>query len=159
MSAFLGNTVFRFSVTIGLYLCSMGIGAFLAEDKFIENPLCALLKVELLLILFGGLSIVHLHIINIIFGNSEFVFSIFSHMLIVLIGILTGFELPAMMELRHQGKSLVENMVLGFSYVGAFLGTLVFAFWFYPRVGLMATSFMVGTLNTLTSLFGVPLLS
>ena len=33
LSAFLGNTVLRYSVTIGLYMLSMGIGSLLAEGK------------------------------------------------------------------------------------------------------------------------------
>ncbi len=152
MAAFLGNTVLRFSVTIGLYLCSMGLGAFLAEEKFIKNPFGTLLRTELLLVILGGLSIIHLHIINILFGNSEIVFKVFSHLLIVTIGVMTGFELPALIEIYHQSKSYAENKILGFSYTGAFLGTLAFAFWFYPKIGLMSTSFIVGILNIITCL-------
>lgn len=35
LSAFMGNTVLRYSVTIGLYLFSMGMGALFAEGPLL----------------------------------------------------------------------------------------------------------------------------
>ena len=46
LSAFLGNTVLRYSVTIGLYMMSLGIGSMIAEGRFVERPVTSLLRVE-----------------------------------------------------------------------------------------------------------------
>ena len=58
LSAFLGNTVLRYSVTIGLYMLSMGIGSLMAEGRFVKSPVTALLKIELLLTVTGGFSVI-----------------------------------------------------------------------------------------------------
>lgn len=37
--------------------------------------------------------------------------------------------------------------MIGVDYLGAFLGTMVFAFYFYPQLGIFATSFVTGLMN------------
>ena len=49
LSAFLGDTVLRYSTTIGLYLASMGIGAFLCRGGLFRNPAYSLVKIEIML--------------------------------------------------------------------------------------------------------------
>jgi len=97
LSAFLGNTVLRYSVTIGLYMFAMGIGAFLAENKFARDPLLTLLKIELALSAVGGSSVALLYLINPLL--EVHLFSLIAHMLIVFIGVLTGFEIPILIDL------------------------------------------------------------
>ena len=146
LSAFLGNTVLRYSVTIGLYMLSMGIGALSAEGKLVRHPLTTLLRVEILLTLTGGSSVLVLHLLDAA-GFPTIVFSALAHSLIIVIGILTGFEIPLLIELRKRDVKNAENVVLGIDYLGAFAGTIVFAFLFYPRVGLIPTAFIVALLN------------
>ena len=64
LSAFLGNTVLRYSVTIGLYMLSTGIGAMFAEGKLVKRPMITLLKIELLLTVTGGFSVILLLVLN-----------------------------------------------------------------------------------------------
>ena len=146
LSAFLGNTVLRYSVTIGLYMLSMGIGALLAEGRFVEHPITTLLKIEILLTLFGGSSVILLLLVDSA-GFPDIVFFVLAHLLIVLVGILTGFEIPLLIELRNMEVKGAEHTVLGVDYLGAFCGTLAFAFIFFPRVGLIPTAFMVALIN------------
>jgi len=146
LSAFLGNTVLRYSVTIGLYMLSMGIGALLAEGKFVKQPVTALLKVELLLTVTGGFSVIGLLVLNSI-GLPGLVFSAVAHLLIIVVGIFTGFEIPLLIHLKSMETKKTENTVLGIDYLGAFFGTVVFAFVFYPIVGLIPTAFLVASLN------------
>jgi len=151
LSAFLENTVLRYCVTIALYMFSMGLGALAAEDKYTKKPVISLLKVEVLLTLFGGFSLVILHMLNFL-GLPRMIFSFLAHFLIVCIGILTGFEVPLFFEITHSKKISSDNLVLGVNYLGAFAGTGCFAFLFYPIAGLMTTSFFIGTLNALCGL-------
>lgn len=152
LSAFLENTILRYSVTIGLYMFSIGIGTLFAEGRFIRTPSLTLLKVEFLLTIMGGFSIVLLFGLQAL-GVSRLLFSVFAHGLIVSIGILTGFEIPLLIAMLSREMKNPENMVLAFNYFGAFLGPLIFAFVFYKQWGLMATSFFIGFLNALVGLF------
>ncbi len=146
LSAFMGNTVLRFSVTIGLYMLSMGVGALLAEGRWVEHAAATLLKVEILLTVVGGFSVIFLLILNSV-GIPDALFSVLAHLLIVLIGVLTGFEIPLLIELRGHEVEGSERAVLGVDYLGAFFGTIAFAFVFYPRLGLIPTAFFVALLN------------
>ncbi len=158
LAAFLENTILRYSVTIGLYMFSMGIGASLAEGKFARNPLTTLIKVEILLVFLGGFSIVYLYCLD-SYHVSRLVFSLFAHTLIVCIGTLTGFEIPLLMETlkinepaRSNQKFSIEDTVLAVNYAGAFLGTIIFAFLFYPVLGLIPSAFVTGFLNAFCGL-------
>jgi len=146
LSAFLGNTVLRYSVTIGLYMLSMGIGSLMAEGRFVKSPVTALLKIELLLTVTGGFSVIALLVIDSA-GLPPLLFSALAHSLIIIIGIFTGFEIPLLMHLKNLETKQSESIVLGVDYLGAFFGTVVFAFVFYPIVGLIPTAFFVATLN------------
>lgn len=146
LSAFLGNTVLRYSVTIGLYMFSMGMGALMAEGRFVKHAVMTLLKVEVLLTVLGGFSVIVLLVFDSM-GIPPLLFSIFAHALIIIIGILTGFEVPLLMHIKNLETNHSESLVLGVGYLGAFLGTLIFAFVFYPLMGLIPTAFLVAAMN------------
>ena len=87
----------------------------------------------------------------------ETIFSLLAHLLIVVIGTLSGFELPLLMAVfekraKELDHSLAERSTLSLSYLGAFAATVVFAFWFFPRVGIVATAFVVAMLNAAVAL-------
>ena len=152
LSAFLGNTVLRYSVTVGLYLLSMGIGSYFAEGRFVRYSALTLLWVEFFLALVGGCSIVSLHLVHAAQLGDYSVF-FFGHALIVLIGVLTGFEIPLLMDLWRRTNHREGFTVLGVNYLGAFLGTIAFAFVFYPTTGLVGTAFVIALLNAVAGMF------
>ncbi len=141
LSAFLGNTVLRYSVTIGLYMLSMGIGSLAAEGRMVRDPVLTILKVEILLTIVGGFSVLFLHWIYWA-ALPHAAFSLLAHGLIVAIGALTGFQLPLLIEVRNLDVGNSANVVLGVDYLGAFSGAVAFAFVFYPRAGIVATAFL-----------------
>ena len=146
LSAFLGNTVLRYSVTVGLYMMSLGIGSMIAEGRFVRRPVVTLLFVELLLTLVGGASVMLLFLVNAI-HVPPIVLSLFAHSLIIVIGILSGFEIPLLIALKNFDADGRDNAIIGINYLGAFAGTIVFAFVFYPIVGIIPTSFIVAFCN------------
>ena len=148
LSAFLGNTVLRYSVTIGLYMMSLGIGSMIAEGRFVRNPVTSLLLVEVLLTLAGGSCVVLLFAVNAL-GVPPLLLSIIAHSLIIVIGILSGFEIPLLISLKNKESENRDNAIIGVNYLGAFAGTIVFAFVLYPFVGLVPTAFMIAFLNAL----------
>lgn len=151
LSAFLGDTITRYSITIGLYLFSMGFGAMIAEGKMEKKPEKYFIIIELLLTFLGGLSIVMLFLSQPIVPAAIFVF--LAHMLIVIIGVLTGFEIPLLIYIGKKYKNLKEGTVIGVDYLGAFLGSISFSFLFYPLFGLTVTAFSVAILNGLAGIF------
>ncbi|MBZ0167016.1 MAG: hypothetical protein K8I00_09430 [Candidatus Omnitrophica bacterium] len=146
LSLFLRNTVLRYCVTIGLYLFAMGLGARSVEGKMLDQPRKQLLRVEILLTAAGGFLMLWLYGMDYLLG-AGWLFSLLAHALILIIGYLTGMELPILMELMKEDDPQAESRVLAFSYFGAVLGTFVFAFIYYPLTGLLTAAFVTGMLN------------
>lgn len=148
LAAFFENTVLRYSVTIGLYMLCIGLGALLADVRFRQDPIKTLLRVQLLLTFLGGFALGWFFLMDALnFPRPLFLFA--SHMLIIAIGILTGFEVPLLIERARVTCDRPESITLAFDYAGAFVGSLLFAFIFYPRVGLVATALFAGLGNAL----------
>jgi spermidine synthase len=105
----------------------------------------------MLLTVFGGFVVVLMHLASLLITN-DLGFLIASHSFIILIGVLTGFELPLLIEMAGRYEDKKEGVVLGISYLGAFTGSVIFAFLLYPKVGLVPTAFLVGLLNSLAGL-------
>lgn len=152
LSLFLGNTILRFSVTIGIYMFAMGVGAMIAEGRMVRSPVLSFIVIECLLVFFGGLAPILFFLLNFLTGGSG-VFVFVVHALIFLIGVLTGFEIPLLMKLnieRTAQKKLNngDGRILGIDYLGAFLGSITFAIFCYPLLGLLKTTFFVGLLNS-----------
>lgn len=147
LSAFLGNTVLRYSVTIGLYMFSMGIGALIAGPRLLQTPVYSLQLIELVLSILGALSVMLLFLID-ARDLPVILLSLVAHLLIIVIGVLSGLEIPLLIEIRAEVEHAASR-ILGIDYIGAFAGTVVFALWFYPHLGLFATAFLVAALNAL----------
>lgn len=152
LSAFLGNTILRYSVTVGLYMAAMGLGAYLAKEASVSKTVSQLLRVELALTLFGGGAVL---LMFLLFAAHvpPVLFLAIAHLYIILIGVLTGFEIPLLITLGNKSRPDSENIVLGVDYLGAFLGAILFAFYFYPTLGLVASTFVLGLLNALVGIY------
>ena len=151
LSAFLGNTVFRYSTTVGLYLASLGIGAFLCKERVLKEAVCSLVKIEILLSILGGFCLVYLHLFHILFSSGS-PFFLFSHALIIAIGILSGFEIPLLLEIKRVQHGGAMNPVLGVNYFGALTGAVVFPIFLLPTIGVLLTAFISGLLNAVGGL-------
>jgi spermidine synthase len=143
-SYLLGDSVTQFSTVIGVYLFSMGIGAYLS--KFIKsNETSFFIQVELLTGLIGGLSSI---ILFLCFGSAgSFRFILYA--LVLLTGTFVGLEIPLMMRIlkdRVEFKDLVSK-VFTFDYVGALLASLLFPLLLVPHLGLIRTSAFFGIIN------------
>lgn len=150
LSAFLGNTVLRYSVTIGLYMFSMGIGALLAGEKVLAHPALMLQVLEVILSILGAASVVLVFFVDLM-AVPGWVLSIVAHALIIVIGILSGLEIPLLIEVRSGVKNAASR-ILGVDYIGAFVGTVAFALWFYPKLGIFATAIFTASMNAVVGL-------
>ncbi|EMK23559.1 putative spermidine synthase [Leptospira kirschneri serovar Bulgarica str. Nikolaevo] len=147
----LGETVTQFSLIIGTYLFSMGVGSWLS--KYLEKDLIPkFLEIELAIGLVGGFSSTILYLS---FGQIRY-FQIPLFLLVVLIGILVGLEIPVLLRILKkelQFKELVSR-VLSLDYVGALLASILFPIFFAPKLGLIRTGFIFGILNVAVALWG-----
>jgi len=145
-SYLLGDSIRQFSIIIGVYLASMGVGSYLT--RFISKDL--LLKfiyVELLLGLVGALSV---PLCYFYFAQSDASgYQFFVLFLVFLIGVLTGFEVPLLTRIMEDDFQLKENIsnILTFDYLGALAATLLFPFFLVPMVGLYKSSIIFGLVN------------
>ena len=62
LAAFLENAVLRYSVTIGLYMFSLGFGSLFVGARLQKKVCTTLIAVEVLLCLIGGFSLVWLFV-------------------------------------------------------------------------------------------------
>ncbi|MEE8349053.1 MAG: hypothetical protein V3R94_05765 [Acidobacteriota bacterium] len=162
LSVLLGNTVLQYSITIGVYLAALGIGAILCKEET-SGRVDRLLRIELWLSLVGGLSVVLENFWDVFFkyfdGNVPFFetdtgasllwtgYLLLAYGVIAAIGILSGFELPLLIALRKSERENTVNKVLGVDYFGSLIGAVCFPLLLWPLLGLFGTAFLTGLLN------------
>ncbi|MFC7078635.1 spermidine synthase [Haloarcula halophila] len=184
LTVFYGGTVVRYSITIGLYMFSLGIGALLSGQ--LDDPESNLLRTEVYLSVAGpvgaGFIIALNSFPNVAFPGKYTVTLVAAHLPIIVVGVLSGFEIPLLDSLVEDREgSLFSAMgslyprrvvrrvmglffsvsdsegrslseVLGADYIGSLLGTVVYALVLYPRLGLVVTVLVLGLLNALAAL-------
>lgn len=140
----LGDSVKQFSLIIGTYLFSMGIGSFLSK-YFTENLIKWFVQVELLVGLIGGISAPLLFILFPIVDGFQFLLLT----IVVIIGILVGIEIPLLLKILKDKLSFNDlvSRVFTFDYIGALLASIVFPLFFVPYLGLIRTSLFFGIIN------------
>lgn len=125
-------------------MAAMGLGAYISRF-FKSDILFYFVVIELLLGVIGGLSIPALYLA---FSYTDFYFWCMLFFIVV-VGILTGLEIPFLSRIMQQYKTLDINLslVLSVDYIGALAATLVFPFLIIPFLGLFKGSLSIGTLN------------
>jgi spermidine synthase len=169
LSTVLGNTVLRYSLTIGFYLAAKGVGAMLCSARRWDS-VRTLLRVEMALITVGGLSVILINIFDVIqkyiYASSPFfqkslfldgciaeiIFFVLSQSVIIAIGILSGFEIPLLIDIAEREKSGTTNMILGVDYFGSLAGSILFPLVLLPILGIFSISFATAILNGLAGL-------
>lgn len=143
-SYLLGNPVMQYSITIGVFLSSMGLGSYVS--RYVEKDLIrTFVRIEILLGLAGGLSVV---LLNYLFSFSESFYALHIFFLVV-IGTLVGLEIPLLTRILKSYGSLKEiiSNVLSFDYIGGLAGSLFFPLLLFPFLGRFLTSLVVGMVN------------
>jgi spermidine synthase len=144
-SYFLGDSITQFSITIGVYMATMGIGSYLSKWVNDESLLTQFISYELLLALVGGSCVPVLY-----FSYAQGLsFQSISILLTALIGILVGLEIPLLSRLMEKHYKLKANLanVLSIDYFGALIATLIFPLFLLPWLGVFKTSLLFGLAN------------
>jgi len=157
-----GGTVVRYSITIGLFLLFLGVGALFYRFLNLENIKRNFVLVELALCLVGPVGLFFIIGLNSVAYQpfySEYgywVLLVLSHLPIALVGLLSGLELPLLSDLSEQENGAFST-TLGFDYIGSLIGTVVYALYLYPELGLIKTAVIVGALNLLAAILFIVL--
>jgi spermidine synthase len=149
-SYLLGDSVLQFSTVIGSYLFAMGVGSWLS--RFLDRALVArFITIELMVGLVGGFSSTLLFMA---FAYTQ-AFRLALYLLVILMGILVGLEIPLLMRIlreRFRFKELVAN-VLTFDYLGALGASLIFPLVLVPKLGLVRGAILFGLINAAVALW------
>ena len=149
-SYLLGNSVYQFSITIGLFMFSMGIGSLITK-KLNDNYLQNFILVEILIAIFGGISGI---ILFTVFPYLRIFYELTMYAFIIIIGSLVGMEIPILTSLISKYRNTKNTIadVMSFDYLGALIGSVIFPMILLPTLGLMHTSFIIGLINSLVAL-------
>lgn len=150
-SYLLGNTAQQASIVLGLMVFAMGAGA-LAAKPLQKRAAAAFALIELLLALFGGLSVIALY--------ASFawlhLYTVPMVIMALILGLLIGAEIPLLMvmlqRLRKQSAGSAVADLFAADYVGALLGGLAFPFVLLPFFGQIKGALIVGAVNALAGL-------
>jgi spermidine synthase len=147
-SYLLGDSIYQFSIVIGLFMSSMGLGSFIS--RYIERKLpVAFIMVELMTGLLGGFSTVILFFAFAKLDNySPFLFIVSTG-----IGTLVGLEIPLVLRILKQYSSLkiVISNVMTADYIGALVGAILFPIIFVPYLGMIQTGMFFGLANVIVA--------
>ena len=155
-SYLLGNSVYHFSITIGVFMVSMGLGSFLT--RFMKSRLVErFIVVEVALGIIGGGSAVALYGMYVVVG-SDAAYSAAMFGVIVVVGSLVGLEIPLLTRILNERGGLRTALAntLTFDYVGALVGSVAFPMILLKYVGLVRTGFVMGLVNVIAGALLVP---
>lgn len=149
-SYLLGDSVYQFSITIGLFMFSMGVGSYITKhlnNQFIEN----FIAVETLIAIIGGISGI---VLFMVFPFARIFYELTMYGTIFAIGCLVGMEIPILTSLLARQSSTKQTVadVMSFDYLGALIGSVAFPLLLLPSLGLLHSSFVIGLINALVAL-------
>jgi spermidine synthase len=172
IAQYAGDAVVWESVSIGLYILALGCGAFLFEHQRKAWGESLLLRTEILLTVIGalaGFTVMTLHIIyrisyyddgmlrGVLPVEPVLAFTIPAQLVTVMVGLLSGFELPALLEAAAKtGTARSDAKVLGTYYAGTLCGTLLFGLSHKLNVDDLHTSLTAASVNLLVAATLIP---
>lgn len=147
VSAYLwGDSVLYFSLTIGLYMSAMGLGAYFS--KYVGSRLFDIFVAsEVLIGLVGGCSAL---VLFWTYTGTEY-YELMMVAVTLLIGMGVGLEIPVLIRMLDSNEDLRLNVahVLSYDYVGGLIGALIFPLLLLPYLGLLRTALLLGLSNLL----------
>ena len=149
-SYLLGNSTLQYSVTIGLYMASLGLGSYVSK-YFTKNLFNIFVTIELGIGVIGGISSLVLFLANIYISN----YALVMYLEIIIIGAFAGAEIPVMTRIIEQDENNLKvtlSSIFSFDYIGGLIGSIAFPLILLPKLGYFATSFLCGFMNIVAAL-------
>jgi spermidine synthase len=162
LSSLATNAVVWYSLTIGLYLISLGAGALLSGKHEKGGPVAwRLWKVEAGLCAAGAGSVVLLHaghmLMSFFWVRGLYVFSVLlfggiAFGLVICIGFLSGAELPLLMQWNKRGQSTNAHTILAADYFGSLAAGVLFPMFLIWGCSLVSAGFGIAGVNGVIAL-------
>ncbi len=151
-SYLMGNTVTQYSLVIGVFLASMGIGAFFTQWIRVRL-LDYFLLIQLVIAILGGFSSL------VLFATFAFFADITAFVIAITgcCGALAGMEIPLVLRILKQSTSSLRvsvAQVLTLDYIGALAASIAFPLVLIPLLGLVHAALATGAFNAAVGLFG-----
>ena len=148
-SYLLGDTIFQWTMTISLMLLAMGIGARISKKIKKQDLVNSLILIEICISLTVSFS-VYLSYIQAPYSDR---LSFFIYFMCFLVGSLIGMEIPLAVRINDSFEELKENIsnILEKDYLGALPGGILYGYFFLPKLGLIYTPIIVGSINLLVA--------
>jgi spermidine synthase len=146
-----GSTIREYSLSLGVFLCSLGLGAiFVNQKKSGDEQGSRLVWIEVALALFGAVWVPFIFFLA---GNHIEELWIRAAALcgVFLIGILTGMELPLCGYLKETQNQ--ESLLLASDYFGSVAGAFLFTAYSLPVLGMLGSGFLTAAFNATAGLF------
>jgi len=153
-SYLMGNSVTQYSLVIGAFLASMGLGSWLTQ--WVRHRLLGVfLRIQLVVGVAGGFSALAMFAA---FAHAESITAV-TLACTALVGTLVGMEIPLMFRILHHESALrvTAAQVLSLDYLGALAASAAFPFLLLPLLGLTRASLACGALNLLVGSLGTAL--
>ncbi len=151
-SYLMGDSVYQFSIVIGVFVSSMGVGSYLSRF-FDRNLPDRFILIQLIIGVLGGYSAVILFTAFAVIENYTPILFLVTFAL----GALIGLEIPLVIRILkdfHSLKLTVSN-VFTVDYIGALLASLLFPIVLVPKLGLTRTAFLFGLINVAVAFLGL----
>lgn len=155
----LGGTIFQYTIAVGLYATSLGVGSLYYQKTnttVFRNKKLSLNQLELILALIGICSLFITYILQHYFFLYQWnllFFQLIVYVLIVIIGILSGLELPLLMDINNENSNSFSPPILLVDYLGTLAACLMFPLVFLPYFNLFSTLIITASLNLIVALF------
>ena len=165
-----GNYIWWQSLTIGIYIGGLGLGAYWSDK--LKDVYKSIINIEIALSFLGVCSVVYVYFLhgsykymdNLFYYTGDFRSSVYLQNLFVLkfvffgmvqlltflIGLFSGFEIPLMVRIaedRLGEETDNEYQIFGINYIGTLVGTTFFAYLLLPKLDVIKTSVVVALLN------------
>ena len=138
LSSLLGGTYLQYAIAIGLFTFSLGMGTLLYEklkSKYDFKKIFIITEMMIIFIIFiSPWTMILLNNLGIVF---------LLYVSIVLIGVLTGVELPLL--INQNEKILTKTLAV--DYCGMILSSISFPLLFFPKLGLVPGIYFVCMIN------------
>jgi spermidine synthase len=146
----IGNSVMQYSLIIGAFMSSFGIGSYLS--KYVKhNLLLVFFWIETAIGFIGSLSVLTIYY----FYSSSEIYVFVIYFFIISLGTLIGLEIPLIGriidEIKQNIRITMANL-FSFDYIGSMIGCVALPLFLLPRFGSIKTSLLIGIGNLLISI-------
>lgn len=151
-----GSTVLNYTLIIGIYIFSLGMGAALHARRTSGGGVQWFWRIELLLSVAGGLSPFLILLTELLIGKSPYdLVTPAAALVAVGIGILSGMEIPVIIEIavrdrklapQEQTNTLIRN-IIGLDFIGTFVAAAVVPLVCFPFIGVLRTAALTACIN------------